>query len=323
VRLRTAILLALGFIWVPAHAAEDRLATAIAQFEAMHTDEALRSFVKLQEKNPKDAQVFYYLGRLQQRKFHYEQAAKWLRQAVELDPSKADYRVSLCEVLGDLVDQSSILDQISMAREVNKNLTEAVEREPTSTRARDALMHYYLEAPTIAGGSSRKALDQAAAIAKIDRGLGHLALGDIALVEKRLEDATREYTLALQARPNNPDPLFQLVITYQQRELYPSAQTVLNEIKSRFPAQTAVNYYQAENLILSGEISHRVVTLLETYIKQGPSDDDDPTLTQAYMELGHLQELLNQKYFARQAYKAARDLNPNLREARRALRELD
>lgn len=320
---RALLFLTLLCAWVPAQAADDRLAAAIAQFDAMHNDEALRSFIKLNEKNPSNAQIQYYLGRVQQRLFHLEQAAQWLRQAVELDPSKADYRVSLCEVLGGLVDQSTILDQVSIAQEVHTNLVAAVEAEPLSVRAHDALMHYYLEAPTIAGGSSRKALNQAAIIAKIDRGLGHLALGDIALVEKRLEDAGREYALAAEARPNDPEPLYQLVITYQQQERYAAVPPVLDDILKRFPTETAVYYYQAENLILSGDLSGRAVALLETYIKKGPRIDDDPLITQAYLELGHLQARLNHTFYARRAFKAARDLDPSNREARHALRELD
>ena len=321
--LRAAWWLGLSLIWAPVQAADDRLSVAIAQFEAMRNDEALRSFIKLQEQNPNNAQIKYYLGRLQQRQFHLEPAAKWLRQAVELDPSKADYRVSLCEVLGDLVEHASILDQISIAQEVHANLIAAVQAEPTSTRAHDALMHYYLEAPTIAGGSSRKALNEAAAIAKVDRGLGHLALGDIALVEKRLEDAGREYALAAESRPKDPSPLYQRVITYQQQERYPEAKMVLDSMPSRFPAETALYYYQAENLILSGEISDRVVKLLETYIKKGPRTDDDPLLTQAYLELGHVQQRLGRPIAAYKAYKAARNLNPQNREAQIALKELD
>jgi tetratricopeptide (TPR) repeat protein len=321
--LRVAALLVLSLIWVPVQAAEDRLSVAIAQFDAMRNDEALRSFVKLNEQDPNNAQVQYYLGRIQQRQFHLEAAAKWLRQAIQLDPTKAEYRLSLCAVLGDLVEQSSILDQISIAQEVHENLLAAVKAEPASTRARDGLMHYYLEAPVIAGGSGRKAREVAAAIAKLDRGLGHLALGDIALVEKRLNDAAREYELAVQGMPGDPAPLYQLVITYQKQERYSSAYTVLDDIQNRFPAETAVYYHQAENMILSGEISDRVVNLLETYIKKGPRTDEDPVVPQAYLELGHVQERLNRPEAAYRAYKAALNLNPQYREARTALHALD
>ena len=322
-RLRAAWCLGLSLIWAPVQAADDRLPVAIAQFEAMRNDDALRSFIKLNEQNPNNAEMQYYLGRLQQRQFHLEAAAKWLRQAIALDPSKAEYRLSLCTVLGDLVERASILDQISIAREVHENLVAAVEAEPSSARAHDGLMHYYLEAPTIAGGSSRKALNEAAAIAKIDRGLGHLALGDIALVEKRLEDAGLEYALAAEGRPNDPSPLYQLVITYQQQERYSEAKRVLDSMSIHFPFETALYYYQAENLILSGEISDRVVKLLETYIKKGPRTDDDPVIPQAYLELGHVQQRLGRPIAAYKAYKAARNLNPQNREAKIALKELD
>lgn len=320
---RVLFFLSLCLLCLPAQAADDRLSAAIAQFDAMKNDEALRSFVKLHEKNPLNAQIQFYLGRLHLRKFRYEQAVKWLRQAVELAPKKAEYRVSLCEALGGVVERSSFIDQIGIAHEVHENLLAAVEAEPDSVSARDGLMHYYLEAPTIAGGSSRKAMDQAAAIAKLNRGFGHLALGDIALGEKRYEDAVREYSTCAKLMPDNTAPLYQLVRTYQQKKDYPSAQRVLDGILSHFPNETAVYYHQAENLILSGEISDRAVKLLEAYIRKGPRRDEDPLLTQAYLELGHVQKHLKRRFAARSAYKAALGLNADDEEVREALEAVD
>lgn len=321
--LRAILILTLCLLSLPASAAVDRLSAAISQFNAMRNEDALRSFSKLQEQNPLDPQIQYYLGRLHQRMFRYDQAVQWLRQAVELDPGKADYRVSLCEALGETVEHASFIDQISIAHEVHKNLVAAVAAEPNSVRARDGLMHYYLEAPTIAGGSSRKAMDQAAAIAKIDRGFGHVALGDIAFVEKRYADAVREYTTAADLLPNDPSPLYQLVRTHQLQERYPDAKAVLEGILRRFPNETAVYYHLAENLIMAGEIAEPAIRLLDSYIRKGPLRDEDPPLTLAYLELGHVQKRLNHRFAARRAYKAARGLNPDDEEAKSALQEVD
>ncbi len=54
-------------------------------------------------------------------------------------------------------------------------------------------------------------MNPAAVIPRGNRWLGHLALGDIALVEKRRENAGREYALAADARPNDPEPLYRSV----------------------------------------------------------------------------------------------------------------
>lgn len=320
---RVLLILIAALLCQPASAADDRLSAAIAQFDTMRNDEALRNFIRLQERNPLNAQIFYYLGRLHLRKFHYEQAVQSLRRAIELDPAKADYRVSLCEALGEMVQRTSFLGQIDIAREVHKNLTEAVQVEPDSLRARDALMHYFLEAPTIAGGSSRKALDQAAAIAKLDPGLGRLALGDIAFGEKRYEDAAKEYAASAKLLPDSTDPLYQLVRTYQEQRRYADAQAVLEDILRRFPAESAVYYYQAENQILSGDISDKAVKLLETYLRKGPRRDEDPLLTEAYLELGHVQKRLGHTFAARRAYRAALNLYPDDEQAQSALEELD
>lgn len=322
------MLRALGFILLlalggAAHAAPPSVADAVVQFEAMRTDAALKSLNQLQQMQPNNPDVMYYLGRVFLRKFQYELAAQWFRKAIEIDPNAARYRVSLCEALGKTVDRASIFDQIGIAREVYEQLKAAVKVEPDNTLPHDALMQYYMEAPSIAGGSSSKAYDEATQIARLDPGLGHRALGDIALSEKRYNDAEREYTRAIRMLPDDPLPSYQLLMTYQQQEKYDDMRALLKTILVQFPNESAVYYHQAEILILSGQINDQAVQLLEKYIKLGQRRDEDPNMFQANLELGNVHQKLKHWFAARRAYQIAKDLNPDDDAIKDALKSLD
>lgn len=316
-------LLILALLSLPAWAEPVRMPEAIAQFEAMRTDDALKSFNKLQQSEPTNAEVMYYLGRIFIRKFQYDLAARWFRKAIDIDPSAARYRVALCEALGKAVDRASIFDQIGIAREVYSQLQKAAEIEPDNTLPHDALVQYYMEAPSLAGGSSRKARNEADEIARIDPGLGHRALGDIALYEKRYDDAEREYAMAIRMLPDDPLPSYQLLMTYQKQEKYDQMRSLLKTITESFPNESAIYYHQAEILILSGQISDQAVQLLQAYIKLGPRRDEDPNLYQAYLELGHVHQRMKHWFAARRAYQNAKDLNPDDDDIRAALKSLD
>ncbi len=59
---RALLFLTLLCAWVPAQAADDRLAAAIAQFDAMHNSEGFGSFLKPNVKNHHNTQNSKYPG---------------------------------------------------------------------------------------------------------------------------------------------------------------------------------------------------------------------------------------------------------------------
>jgi hypothetical protein len=98
----------------------------------------------------------------------YAQAAAWFEQAVHLEVDNADYHLWLGHAYGEQARRASASEQFFLACKVRRHLEQAVALDPEHLAARVALMEYYLQAPSLVGGSPEKAQQQAAEIAKRD-----------------------------------------------------------------------------------------------------------------------------------------------------------
>jgi len=105
----------------------------------------------------------------------YQQAAAWLERAIEVDGTQATYYLWLGRTYGYQAQQAPSGEQFFLARKVRKCLEKAVELNPDLVDARVDLISFYLQAPSLLGGSVDKAKLQAAEIAKRDPEQGKLA----------------------------------------------------------------------------------------------------------------------------------------------------
>jgi tetratricopeptide (TPR) repeat protein len=105
----------------------------------------------------------------------YQQAAAWLERAIEFDGTQANYHLWLGRTYGYQAQQAPSSEQFFLARKVRKCLEKAVELNPDLVEARVDLISFYLQAPSLLGGSIDKAKLQAAEIAKRDPDQGKLA----------------------------------------------------------------------------------------------------------------------------------------------------
>jgi tetratricopeptide (TPR) repeat protein len=106
---------------------------------------------------------------------HYPQAAAWLERAIAVDGTQATYYLWLGRTYGYQAQHAPSGEQFFLARKVRKCLEKAVELNPDLVEARVDLIAFYLQAPSLLGGSVEKAKRQAAEIAKRDPEQGKLA----------------------------------------------------------------------------------------------------------------------------------------------------
>ena len=78
---------------------------------------------------------------------------------------------------------SGLMNGIKYASRIKESFLRAVELDPTSFDARNDLNQFYLQAPGLAGGSVRKAIDNAAAHEKINAFEGRLLKTQIPVYE--------------------------------------------------------------------------------------------------------------------------------------------
>lgn len=139
----------------------DKKATAAAwQAPRPPTTAALRAFEQGQSE-------------LQARRF--PQAAAWLERAIEFDGTQANYYLWLGRTYGSQAQHAPSGEQFFLARKVRKCLEKAVELNPELLAARVDLIAFYLQAPSLLGGSVEKAKLQAGEIAKRDPDQGKRA----------------------------------------------------------------------------------------------------------------------------------------------------
>ena len=98
----------------------------------------------------------------------YKQAAAWLERAIAVEGTQAAYYLWLGRTYGYQAQHAPSGEQFFLARKVRKSLEKAVELNPDLVEARVDLLAFYLQAPSLLGGSIEKAKLQAAEIAKRD-----------------------------------------------------------------------------------------------------------------------------------------------------------
>ena len=159
---------------------------AVAIYEEGRIGEAQAAFMEMVRTRPADAEALSWLAAAELENTGDARAAEQLlEQALRIDAGKWRAHMLMGVALAKRIGSASIFEKLSLAGRLKGEMERAVELAPDSADARLALVHFYLRAPAIAGGGSKKARAQAAEIARIDAFEGAAALG---LVEAYVGD---------------------------------------------------------------------------------------------------------------------------------------
>jgi hypothetical protein len=122
-------------------------------------------------------------------------------RAVSLDGRTAKYHRQVAEVLGVMAQHANPIQQLLLARRFRNEIQTVLSLDPNDRQALRDLVEFYLLAPGVAGGDSKKAADTAQRLFAIDPAEGLLARVRIAAVRK---DHTAEGDLLRQAAALQP-----------------------------------------------------------------------------------------------------------------------
>lgn len=296
----------------------DGLDKAIELFEAQDYDQAKALLVPLADR---DAEAAYYLGRICFECGDLKASLKWLRKAVVLDTNQAKYYFWLGNAYGRKAQGASIFTAPGYAKKIRENFSKAVELDPENLRARFALLQFYLQAPGIVGGSGEKAQQQADEIANLSTAWGHLAQALINQKHKEFDRAEKEYLAAVEADPDNLEMHYSLGYFYQQIGKYDQAFQTFENVLRDHPEDVNALYQIGKTGALSGQKLARAAECLREYLLTDP-DENEPSLDWAHYRLGMVFGQMGSADSARVHYQAALSLNPNLKEAKKALKKL-
>ena len=303
-------------------AASDPLLIAQRQFEAGSYREATATLQSALAQEPGNAGLHYWLARCYYELGAYDLAISSAEQAVKLDPKNSEYHQWLGRAYGGKAEKVGGLSGFSLARKVRREFEEAVHLNPANLRARRDLLEFYLNAPGLVGGDKDKALQHAQAIAALDPVEGHLARAAYWLGKKKPELAEAEYRRVLEEKPGRVEPYLEVADFYQQREDASRMEAAVEPAARVNPSHRALAYYRGVVRVLAGKRLSEAEQLLKSYLT-GPPRSDRPSPASTREWLGRLYERLGKQKEAAGEYRAALQLDPNLKSARDALRRVE
>ncbi len=121
-----------------------------------------------------------------------EAQAKLLQQCVERQPREPACHYALGQVLGAQAMSGGMMKAMTLTGRIKESFQKALELDPQSFEAREALQQFYLMAPGIAGGSASKARALADEVRDSQPELAHLLRARVLQNDGDMAGAERE-----------------------------------------------------------------------------------------------------------------------------------
>ena len=307
-------------------AKDDLLRSGQEQLEDGQFAQAVVTLTNALQQEGDSPRLRYFLGRAYYEQRHFDDAIKQFEQAVKGDASNSMFHLWLGRAYGRKAERSSWFTALRLAGRLRREFETAIQLDPQNLEARRDILEFYLQAPGIVGGGRDKARAEAEEIAKRDPAEGHRAWANYWDDQKQYDKAEAEWKKAFDARPSRPDTYFELIEFYRTRGRFADMLPIIRLLTERFGKDRRVPYYVAETYILNDndDDENRLAeaqALLEKYIA-GPVGAEDPSRAQAQVWLGRLFEKKDEPARAEEQYRQALKLEPDMKEAKEALRRL-
>ncbi|HEV2488343.1 MAG TPA: tetratricopeptide repeat protein [Candidatus Acidoferrales bacterium] len=290
------------------------------QFDAGDYAGAIRTLRALESQNANDAETHYWLGRCDYEVKDVNGAVAELEKAVQADPKSSVYHQWLARAYGAKADRDK---SFLTARKVKKEFEEAVKLDPANISARRDLADYLLEAPWIVGGSKEDALDQVQAIEKLDPVAGHLARADYDVHMGKNDDAANEYNAVLDPSPRNIDVYFEIADFYARQRDGSQVDRMALEADKINPKDPRLAYYHGQARVMMETDLLVAEQDLKSYLATTPERSDWPSHADARYWLGQLYEKEGKTIEAAEQYRAALQLEPGRKDAKKRLEQLE
>ena len=260
---------------------------ALALVTAKRYPEASEALEKIIAADPTNAAACHQLGLVIKRRNDpaaWEEALKWLGQAVELEPGNAIY---LGDFGGTSLQFAGRTNSLSAATKGREAMEKALAINPDYLDAREGLFQFYERAPWPLGSSAKAALQ---------------------LEEIRRRDPDLATVLSVTSRTNAKD--------------YNGAFKLCEEVLARKPEDYTALYQYGRTAALSGQNLERGLAGLQKCLTIEPPTPASPSHSATWQRIGNIQEQLHHSDEARAAYQAGLRLDPGNDQAIAALARL-
>lgn len=293
-----------------------------ALYDSGDLEGARAEFESAFEAGPDKARAAFMLGRVFQDANDLKPAVKWFEKAVKLAPDVSEYHQRLGEALGQFISEASMLTKMRKAGRVRKSFERAVELDPDNLEAHRGLIVYYLRAPGVAGGGRDKAEAAARELAKRDAIQGHRAWADIYLNYEEDENALGEIDAILAAKPDDENALLVRGVVLSRMGEYGRALEHYRNWLEHSPDEMSALYQLGRVSAISGDSPAEGAAALRRYVRHQPTAGE-PKLAWGHLRLGQNYLHMGDRDQAEAEYRNALKLEPDHKQARAALRDLN
>lgn len=265
--------------------------------------------------------AFYYLGRSESFLGNMDKAESYFKKAIDLNNANSAYYHGLGENYLLKLQQSNHFEKGILAGKVLDNYKKAVNIDPSNIPARISLANYYINAPSIGGGSISKAKEQVLEIEKYNPGQAVLLMAQIYMQEENYEMAIEEFDNYLDDHPDDTQVLYRLGMIYQGIKKYKEASASFELAVEIDPEAYSSLYQIGRTAIFWEQNLNRGIKAMEDYIEANPGSPN-PSLDAAHWRLGMLHELNDNNKAALKEYTLAFELKPEEKKYRDAIENL-
>jgi len=251
----------------------------------------------------------------------YDSSVFYGERAVKLAPDSSYYHLWYGRALGMKLSQGSGLGGLFKAKKVKGEFQRAVELDPTNYEAKFNLMQYLLQAPGIVGGNKDEAFRMAEALKEIKPALGHFAKALCHQVREEYDKADWEFRAATAYDTTNTEYAFSYFYFLLDREDFPRAEVVLEEIEQTDPDDPNILYQRGKLHLFSGKELERGQDCFRRYLEREPVPNS-PSAAAAHWRMGMIYEKMEKPDSARAEYQRCLELEPDYKEAKKALKKL-
>jgi tetratricopeptide (TPR) repeat protein len=301
-------------------AAQTPLQTAQQAFQEGRFGQAAATLEQAAQTDPNNAALHFWLARCYFEVRNYEQASKEEEKAVRLDGERSEYHFWLGRIYGRMAELHSSL---WLGIKTRKEFDTAVEIDPKNIPARRALMEFYVGAPWIVGGSKSRARDQVAAIAAQNPVQGALAQADYDHMLGDQAGASREYQKVIDMGASNPTEYYEAADFYAARSDATGLERAIDGVLRIAPSDPRLGYYRGVLLAIRGVQLEEAERYLKAFLAATVDRTDYPSHANARTWLGHIYEQMGRQMEAAEQYRAALQIDPNLRFAKQSLQILE
>lgn len=283
-------------------------------------DEAVATSQRIVSVNPKDGQAYLLLCRSFYAEERFDEAIAACENAVQALPRSSAAQDWLGRAYGMKADRAGMIAGFTLARKVKVAFETAVELDPGNSAAVHDLGEFYIEAPSVVGGSQDKAVALADHVAAQLPQAAHWIRARAAEERKDYGTAEREFEAAIGVA-NHPDAWVDLGAFYRRREQKNKAVDALKQALALDQAKDA-SIVDAASLLDS---THREPQLAEQALRQYLGSDaknDAAPAIKVHVMLGKLLAHTGDKAGAKIEFDRSLELASNYAPAKQALQKL-